>query len=326
MQLHWEHRLRALAGDTPHPDSAPIISYWADDFGLQRAYQLCASITRRASKSFYLASSLLPEPKRNAVRTLYAFCRTVDDIVDEPGTSDRRARLDEWRGISTSGIAPAGNLVAEAWVDALRRYHIPRQYAVQLIDGVARDLDGHRYETFDDLSTYCYGVASTVGLMAMYVVGFRSTDAVPYAIKLGVALQMTNILRDVGEDYRRRRLYLPRQDMRRFGVDEATIAAGRPTDRWREFMRFEIARTRQLYDEAWPGIALLDADGRLAIGAAAELYRGILAAIEKNDYDVFNRRASLGAWAKLVRIPPLLTRLRLAAWLTVPDDRRYGSV
>lgn len=313
MELHWEKRLMALAGEAPHPGGAPIVSYWADDFGLQEAYALCASITKRASKSFYLASGLLPEAKRHAVRALYAFCRTVDDIVDEASASDRRAHLDEWRRISTSGTAPAGNLVAEAWVDALRRYHIPRRYAVQLIDGVARDLRGERYETFADLSTYCYGVASTVGLMSMYIVGFRSREAVPYAIKLGVALQMTNILRDVGEDFRSRRLYLPRDEMHLFGIDESLLAAGSPTDRWREFMRFQIDRTRRMYDEAWPGLALLEADGRLAIGAASELYRGILAAIEKNDYDVFTRRASLGAWSKIVRIPPLFAKLQFAA-------------
>jgi phytoene synthase len=311
MEIQWEHRLRRLAGDAPHPSAPPLISYWADDFGLQGAYDLCDAITAQHSKSFHLASGLLPEAKRHAVRALYAFCRTVDDIVDDADGEERSARLDEWRRISSTASAPVGNPVAQAWVDALRRYHIPAHYAVQLVDGVARDLLGARYETFDDLSTYCYAVASTVGLMAMYIVGFRSKEAVPYAIKLGVALQMTNILRDVGEDFRNGRLYLPSAELQSFSLSESDLAAGRVTERWREFMRFQIDRTRQLYAEARPGIRLLDRDGRLAIGAASDIYRGILDAIERNDYNVFSRRASLGAWQKLIRIPPLFLELWL---------------
>ena len=206
---------------------------------------------------------------------------------------------------------PQGNLVAAAWVDALQRYRIPRQYALQLIDGVSRDLVGTRYETFDDLSTYCYSVASTVGLMSMYIVGFRSRDAVPYAIKLGVALQMTNILRDVGEDLGNGRLYLPAAEMRAHGIRRADLESGRVTNAWREFMRFQIDRARRLYAEAWPGVRLLDRDGQLSIAAASELYRGILDVIERNDYDVFSRRASLGAWSKAGRIPGLFLKLQL---------------
>ncbi len=311
MEVHWEHRLRALAGEASSPAPSPMVSYWADDFRLQSAYNLCADITSRHSKSFYLASGLLPEPKRQAVRALYAFCRTVDDIVDGPVASDRAAALEEWRGISQAASAPDGNLVAAAWVDALRRYRIPRRYAVQLIEGVSRDLTASSYETFDDLSTYCYRVASTVGLMSMHIVGFHSGEAVPYAIKLGVALQMTNILRDVGEDLQNGRVYLPAAELRAYGIRTADFGSGKVTDAWRDFMRFQIARARTLYAEAWPGIGLLDRDGRLAIAAASELYRGILDVIERNDYDVFTRRASLGSLGKLVRIPPLFFKLRL---------------
>ncbi|MGE5073768.1 MAG: phytoene/squalene synthase family protein, partial [Anaerolineae bacterium] len=133
-----------------------------------------------------------------------------------------------------------------------------------------------------------------------------SNEAVPYAIKLGVALQMTNILRDVGEDYRNGRVYLPREEMDTFGITEQDLACGLVTERWRELMRFQIARTRALYAEAWPGIRLLEREGRLAIAAAGSLYRGILDVIERNDYDVFSRRASLGTWAKLHRVMMLL--------------------
>jgi phytoene synthase len=312
MQLHWEHRLRAMAGESPQLALPSTASTKAHDSTLEAAYERCAATTAHHSRSFHLASSLLPEPKRRAVRALYAFCRTVDDIVDAPSVAGQEASLEAWRRISEAAWAPDGNLIAAAWADAMRRYHIPRRYALQLIDGVSRDLVETRYETFDDLSTYCYGVASTVGLMAMHIIGFQSQDAVPYAIKLGVALQMTNILRDVGEDLRGGRVYLPQAELRQYGIRREDLAAGRVTPRWRDFMRFQIDRTRRLYAEAWPGIRLLHADGQMAIAAAADLYRGILTAIERNDYDVFTRRASLGAWEKILSLPPLFLKVRFA--------------
>lgn len=310
MQASWEHRLMELAQFTPHPLTQPLFSYWAGDAALQKAYRKCAAITREHSKSFHLASSLLPEEKRSAIRALYAFCRTVDDIVDEPTAAARDASLDFWRRqVQAESEPDQGVPVAAAWGDTLLRYHIPRHYALQLIEGVARDMTQTRYAAFDDLSTYCYGVASTVGLMSMHIVGFESNEAIPYAIKLGVALQMTNILRDVGEDYRNGRIYLPRDEMDAFGISEDTLACGVVTEQWREFMRFQIARTRELYAQAWPGIRMLERDGRLAIAAAGSLYRGILEAIERNDYDVFSLRASIGTWSKIQRVVALLPTL-----------------
>ncbi len=305
MQAHWERHLIHLAGSEPHPSVRPLFSYWAGDHALQSAYRHAAAVTRAHSKSFYLASALLPEEKRSAVRALYAFCRTVDDIVDESSDYDREVQLDYWRTVTKTASASTEDRVALAWADTLARYHIPRHYALQLIDGVSRDLTQSRYQTFDELATYCYGVASTVGLMSMYIVGFKSNDAIPYAIKLGVALQMTNILRDVGEDYRNGRVYLPREDMLRFGISETDIELGNVTNRWRQFMKFQIDRTRQLYEESWQGVKLLDREGQLAIGAASVFYQGILDEIEKNDYNVFNRRVSLSAIGKLSRIPAL---------------------
>ncbi len=313
MQAHWEHRLIALAGQPPHlPSPPPLFSYWAGDARLQNAYALCGRITARHSRSFYMASGLLPEPARAAVRALYAFCRTVDDIVDEPSNENRQSRLDYWRAVSQGTITPENDPVAEAWADTLTRYAIPARYALQLIDGVSRDFTQRRYEHFEDLSTYCYGVASTVGLMSMYIVGFKTPEAVPYAIKLGVALQMTNILRDVGEDLQRGRVYLPAEELQGFGLRETDLAAGKVTPQWRDFMRFQITRTRELYADAWPGVRMLEREGQLAIGAAASLYGGILDVIEKNDYDVFTRRASLGAWGKLRSLPRVWLRLRAA--------------
>ena len=145
----------------------------------------------------------------------------------------------------------------------------------------------------------------------MYIIGFSSAAAFPYALKLGVALQLTNILRDVGEDWRAGRLYLPLEDLHRFGLEESDIDAGIVDGRWREFMRFQIDRTRRLYRESWPGISLLSADGHFAISVAADLYRAILADIEAHDYDVFSRRAHVSAWRKLRRLPAIWLRVKV---------------
>jgi len=309
VQANWENQLLALAGNVPQPQTRPFFSYWAGDAALRRAYKQAEQITAQHSKSFYLASALLPEEKRAAVRALYAFCRTVDDIVDEFSDARQDAQLEYWRGIVETASYADHDLVAAAWADTLIRYHIPRHYPLQLIDGVARDLFQSRYQTFDELATYCYGVASTVGLMSMHIVGFKDIDAVPYAIKLGVALQMTNILRDVGEDYRNGRLYLPRQELAFYGIQESHIAEGRITENWRQFMRFQIDRTRQLYRESWAGIKMLEREGQLAIGAASVFYEGILDEIEKNDYDVFSGRLALNVWGKMQRMPALIWNL-----------------
>jgi phytoene synthase len=310
MQARWENQLLALAGNVPHPSTRPFFSYWAGDAALQKAYKHAETVTAEHSKSFHFASGLLPEEKRSAVRALYAFCRTVDDIVDESTDEDREPQLDYWRRMIETGSFEDNDLVAAAWADTLARYHIPRHYALQLIDGVNRDLMQSRYQTFDELATYCYGVASTVGLMSMYIVGFKNNNAVPYAIKLGVALQMTNILRDVGEDYCNGRLYFPREELAQYCIREEDIAAGRITDNWRQFMKFQIERTRHLYADSWAGVKMLEREGQLAIGAASVFYQGILDDIEKHDYDVFSRRASLSAVGKVSRIPALWWKVK----------------
>lgn len=311
VQANWESHLLALAGNLPHPIAKPFFSYWAGDASLSEAYRYAEKVTKAHSKSFHVASSLLPEEMRLAVRALYAFCRTVDDIVDETDSApDRDSALQYWRNMVEHASFSDSDPVAAAWADTLARYHIPRHYALQLIDGVARDLIQSRYQTFDELATYCYGVASTVGLMSMHIVGFKTHDAVPYAIKLGVALQMTNILRDVGEDYRNGRIYLPREELSFFGIREQDIAESRVTDNWRQFMKFQIERTRQLYADSWEGVKLLEREGQLAIGAASIFYQGILDDIEKHDYNVFNRRASLSAVGKVSKIPVLWLKVK----------------
>ncbi len=308
MDVHtaaWEHALLARAYeafDAPAPVADEAAAVARGD-GYREAYTYCARLIRANSRTFYLASSLLPLAKRRAARALYAFCRATDDLIDQtPPGVDVEGLLANWRARLVAS-PNAYDPVPLAWLDTKTRYRIPAGYETQLIEGIARDLRQNRYATFSELTEYCYGVASTVGLMVMHIIGFESEGALPYAVKLGVALQVTNILRDVGVDWQADRLYLPQDELARFGVTEAGIAGGRVDARWRAFMRFQIARVRDLYAAAEPGVALLAPEGRFAIAAAAGLYQGILADIEANDFDVFSRRAHIGTWAKLRRLP-----------------------
>jgi phytoene synthase len=299
----WEYRLLSWAHEAL---SSPAIEKYIepDADALESAYHYCAHITRTNSRTFYLASMLLPGDKRRAAQGLYAFCRSTDDLVDETrGLAQAGHMFANWRARLSNPHTAAHDPVPLAWADVQARYRIPRGYSDQLIAGVTRDRTQNRYQSFAELTEYCYGVASTVGLMSMHIVGFESRDAVPYAIQLGIALQLTNILRDISEDWRMGRLYLPLDELAGFGLHEADLAAGRVDDRWRAFMRFQIDRVQALYDEAAPGIALLNTDGRFAIAAAAGLYRAILDDIEAHDYDVFHRRAHIGLWGKLRRLP-----------------------
>jgi len=306
----WEEPLLVLANEANTVHSANGRFASRDNDLLRWAYAYCARITAMHSRSFYIASSLLPVDKREAVRALYTFCRTTDDIVDHP-EGDVKERLQGWRQRALTWDPDSRDLVPLAWGDTCTRYAIPKEYAEQLIKGVARDLYQTRYQSFSELTEYCYGVASTVGLMSMHITGFQSKEAIPYAIRLGVALQMTNVLRDVAEDWQRGRLYLPLDELDAFGLSEADIERGVVTDRWRDFMGFQIARTRQLYAEAWPGVAMLALEGRVAIAAAADFYSAILDDIEAHDYDVFSRRAFVSGWGKMRRVPGLYWRTRL---------------
>lgn len=303
----WERTLLPLAYEAEHQDEPALTQPISDPDLLGRAYASCAAITSLHSHTFFLATRLLPAGKRRAMRALYAFCRVSDDIVDTPD-GDAEAALIAWRREALAPRPAPGNLVAIAWADTRARYHIPQRYAEQLIDGVGRDLHPRRYRTFEEVTRYAYGVASTVGLMSMHIIGFAGQQAIPYAIKLGVALQLTNILRDIGEDWHAGRLYLPGDEMATYGVTEADLERGQVDDRWRALLRFQIARNRRLYAEARPGIALLHHDGRFAVAAASNFYRAILADIEAHDYDVFHRRAHVSAWGKVCRLPGIWWR------------------
>jgi phytoene synthase len=282
---------------------------------MHRAYTSCEDIIRQRSKSFYLSARFLPPGKREGIMALYAFCRLTDDIVDEAvaGIDRRRAAhaLVEWASTSRDDGRWAMDDGEEvhpvllAWADTRHRYAIPTELADEMIQGIGMDLTIDRYETWNDLWVYSYKVASTVGLMSMYITGAESMNAVPYAVQLGVALQLTNILRDVGEDARAGRIYLPQEDIARFGYTEEMLLSGVINRQFIQLMQFEIARANALYDAAWPGIALLPADSRMSVAAAATLYRGILGKIAAAGYDVFNHRAHLSAAEKMRTLPAI---------------------
>jgi phytoene synthase len=310
----WESPLISLALEASGTDlAAAAEARPTDDPALPEAYAFVDRLTARHSRSFHLATRLLPSEKRRACRALYAFCRTADDLVDRPG-ADPASDLHAWRHVQDRGVRTR-RLVALAWRDTQHRYQVPQALVDQLIDGVSQDLTVKSYATFEELSAYCYGVASTVGLMSMHIIGFSSDRAIPYAVKMGVALQLTNILRDVGEDWRAGRLYLPLDELRAHEIDQAFLDRGEVTDAWRDFMRFQILRANRLYREAWPGIAYLSSDGRFAIAAAASLYRQILNEIESLDFGVLRQRAFVPGRRKA----STLARL----WLS---QQLYGAV
>jgi phytoene synthase len=307
VQVHsWEYQLLTLARQAFETQSA-VTRVHVDPLTLAAAYRHCEALTKHHSKTFYLASGLLPDDKRRAARALYGFCRITDDLVDMADGENPTEALENWRRVVMLPQPPSDEPVALAWADAQLRFNIPAGYARQLIDGVRQDFTKKRYATFAELAEYSYGVASTVGLMAMHIIGFHSNEAISYAVKLGVALQLTNILRDVREDWQNGRLYLPLDELTAFGLSEADIERGVETgqydDRWRRFMAFQIERTRMLYRDSLPGISLLNVDGRFAIAAAARLYEAIFDIIVKHDYDVFSGRASVSALGKLQRLP-----------------------
>jgi 15-cis-phytoene synthase len=298
----WENALLEMAKAGLHQIAHPTANA-ANTSMLAEAYAHCEEITRQHSKTFHMASALMPQNQRRAIRALYAFCRTCDDLVDNPADSDPIHSLEQWRMKTSRLHSDETDLIALAWHDTRLTHSIPSLYAEQLIEGVKMDFIQKRYQTFAQLAAYCYGVASTVGLMSMHIIGFRHHHALAYAIRLGVALQLTNILRDVGEDYRMGRLYLPREELLIFGIREEDIAAGHVTENWRQFMKFQIRRARELYRTSLPGVKLLDKSGRFATYAAGILYARILDEIEKNDYDVFTRRAHTSTWTKLKNLP-----------------------
>jgi squalene synthase HpnC/squalene synthase HpnD len=265
------------------------------------SYAQCSRIARESRSSFYLAFFGLRKPKRNALCALYAFMRLIDDVSDEPGDLESKRRgLARWRAMLDEAVSgnTAGHKVLPALADTIARFQIPTRYFHDLILGAEMDLTIDSYATFDRLSEYCYRVAGTVGLTCLHVFGFRDPKAPDLAERLGLAFQLTNIIRDVRGDHEMGRVYLPQEDLDRFGC-RAEDLRGPVTPQLRALLEFEAARAWRFYEEGAPLVYQVDPDSRATLWALIRTYSTLLARIEERDFDVFSARVSLSSAEKI---------------------------
>ena len=270
---------------------------------LAQSYSHCGRIARRQAKNFYPSFLLLPAVRRRSMCALYAFMRQTDDIADEPGEINHKKKaLQIWRDALDEALKgqPGEWLGWPALSDAVARHAIPARYLHAVIDGVAMDLSPRTFATFEDLRVYCYHVASAVGLCCIHIWGFRSDGgkAEAMAESCGLALQLTNIIRDVGEDARDGRVYLPDEDLVRFGVNRDDLTAPQATEPLKRLLAFEARRAYEEYERAGPLTSLVDPVGRPVLLTIAGIYRALLDRIERKNYDVLSERISVPTWRK----------------------------
>ncbi|HZP91783.1 MAG TPA: presqualene diphosphate synthase HpnD [Burkholderiales bacterium] len=263
--------------------------------------QYCQERAAKSGSSFYYSFLFLPPEQRRAITALYAFCREVDDVVDE--CSDpalARTKLAWWRTeIATAFSGEPQHPVTRALAPVVRRYALPEQRFHEIIDGMAMDLSQNRYRDFDALRAYCHRVAGVVGLMAAQIFGYRDPATQRYAEELGIAFQLTNIVRDVGEDARRDRIYLPEEDLARFGVTASDLLQLRETDAMRRLLAFEIRRAREYYERAMARLPKVDRRSQRPGLVMAAIYRAVLDEIEASGCSVLNSRIGLTPIRKL---------------------------
>ncbi len=283
------------------PPSTVLVATRQSRTEISASYAECARIAKESRSSFYLAFFGLRKEKRNALCALYAFMRLVDNVSDEPGDLDqKRAGLARWRGMLDEAIAgrTSGNLCLPALADTMARFEIPSRYFHDLILGAEMDLTVSSYATFDRLSEYCYRVAGTVGLTCLHVFGFRDPKAPDLAERLGLAFQLTNIIRDVRSDFEMGRVYLPQEDLERFGITEAQLS-GPLAPQLQELLEFEADRGWHFYREGASLVDRVDADSRATLWALIRTYSSLLARIEECGFDVFSSRVSLSSAEKI---------------------------
>lgn len=266
--------------------------------GLGGAAAYCRKLTSRSQSNFYYAFLFLPPERRAALEAVYAFCRLVDDVVDEDAATETKLTgLASWRAEldRVYGTKAPQHPVAVRLRQAIRHFAIRREDMDAIIDGCAMDVERDRYDTWEELRTYCYRVASAVGLMCIEIFGYSSEAARQYAIDLGIALQLTNIIRDVAEDARRGRVYLPKEDLDRFGVSEAELVSttGLPSENMVRLLRFESNRARAHYVRARAAIGPDEKRQLVIAEIMGDIYYAILEAIEKSNYDVFRGKTTI---------------------------------
>ncbi|KAH7435637.1 hypothetical protein KP509_06G072900 [Ceratopteris richardii] len=300
---------------------------------LKEAYARCGEVCAEYAKTFYLGTKLMTPERQQAIWAIYVWCRRTDELVDGPNASHiTPAALDRWeQRLEDIYDGRPYDMLDAALADTVRKFPIDIQPFRDMIEGMRMDLFKSRYETFDELYLYCYYVAGTVGLMSVPVMGIapdsKATTESIYnaALALGIANQLTNILRDVGEDARRGRIYLPRDELAQFGLCEDDIFAGAVTEKWRAFMKDQITRARMFFDEAEKGVVDLDKDSRWPVWASLILYRQILDSIEENDYDNFTKRAYVGKWKKFLSLPAAYGRALLhPSWTPILAGKGFS--
>jgi phytoene synthase len=266
---------------------------------LEASQAYCRDVAKRRAKNFYYSFVLLSPEKKNAMCAMYAFMRYCDDLSDEAGAT--RTAMDRWREALTEALAgrPGSSPIWPAFLDAVSRYRIPHQYFHDMVEGVASDLEPGAFHTFDDLYRYCYRVASVVGLTTVHIFGFDSPGALVLAEKCGIAFQLTNILRDIREDASLGRIYLPSEDLDRFGVSPEDLKQSRRTEAFGKLMEFEIARARRYYQESAPLVGLIHKESRGSLRALIAIYSELLERIAESPTDVLTRRISLPAADKV---------------------------
>ncbi len=266
---------------------------------LESSYAYCEEVARSRAKNFYYSFLLLPKPKRRAMCAVYAFMRECDDRSDGPEAALERVL--EWRSDLAAAVAlgTPDHPVWPAFIDTARRYRIPEAYFHEMLDGVASDFEPRTIGTFDDLYRYCYRVASVVGLTIIHIFGFEEPRALELAEKCGIAFQLTNILRDVREDAAAGRVYLPAEELERFGVPAADLNQPHLTAALRALLEFELGRAREYYSASRPLLKLVQRDSRHALWALMEIYRRLLDRIEAQGYPVLERRVSVPAREKI---------------------------
>jgi phytoene synthase len=275
----------------------------ADDPVLEQAYTHCARITAGKAHSFYFATRFLPAEKRHDVYALYAFCRTVDDVADLPAQDASldtiRLQLDDWRRWLQAGAPLHADPVRYALAHAVRAHRLPLSPLLELLDALSDDLEPRHLPDAAALERYCYGVAGTVGIVMAALLGAREARAWQPACDLGIAMQLTNVMRDVGEDLARGRIYLPAADMERCGYGRSDLERGVVDERFAGLLRWYIALARDYYTRGLGGLPLLPRESRFPIALAAHSYAGILTRIEQAGYDVFAQRLRTGRRDKL---------------------------
>ena len=273
---------------------------------LDRAYIHCQRIAKTEAKNFYYAFRTLPTAKRQAIYAVYAFCRYCDDVADDDlPPEEKRRLLAETRDRLHNPRLATDDPVFMALEDAISTFAIPPSYLEDIIRGVEMDLEVSRFETFEDLREYCYLVASAVGLICIEIFGYEDPVAREYAVDFGIAMQLTNIIRDIREDAERDRIYIPMEDIRRFGYSERELMESRNNEYFRSLMDFQAARTRGYFGSGERLLPLLSRESRACAGVLHQLYSRILDRIESTGYDVFERRIGLSVSEKLLLVARL---------------------